>query len=751
MHIPKRIIRLAKDRALASFPALAEQTVVEADTLATRAMTDASSADLRNLNAVRAFLRGEGRALRERMERHFAALLERSMVTMHAQRLPPSQQIDYGALTLIDDDIVMRQIDVERMAGRLQAAESGPLGRVNLTIAVMHNDREARERENPFRPYLLARALYEALREMVFDEAQSKLLYDALGQAMANRLPGFYAGILAVFESGGVNARLNARPSAMSRAERQRLAWQMAARALAGAPLLDHPERAVHERLLPKLQRLREIGQAGAGDADGAGPGELSGARQQDLLDVIWNIFHPPMGALGAPAGQSAGGGQRVALKGLDEALLALQRGVAAGAPAPAPLSLREQVKDFFEEREQELTLDICALLFESIIHDDTLSEATRRSFLPLFLPFARAVLLEPSVMHDASHPVRRLIDRLGSLGANGAPELPSMAPLEPAIEATVGAVLNQFEDDTDLFGRAEQALGRHVEANLAALVPGIAICADAVAEAAADSARLAGAGVALSAALQPLQVDPRLADFVLGTWARVLSHPGPGATAAFAMLPELLWSAQEKAAPEERSALMRMLPELVKKVREGMASIALPEAPSKAAFDRLVAVHMDVLGGKQEVARRRMTLEQFRDHFRDFAIDERTGGRAGWVGGFELEAALARRAVAATLHVKAAARLAHSSDAELLSWARPGTPFEIEIDEQFRPALLCAAPAADSAFVFTIAGQPLPAIYLRDPLLEAMEQGRVRPLENAPLFDRAVDSLMAGAESLSS
>jgi len=736
MHIPKRIIRLAKDRALASFSMLAEQTVVEADALATRAMTDASSADLRNLNAVRGFLRGEGRALRERMDRHFAALLERSMVTMHAQRLPPSQQIDYGALTLIDDDIVMRQIDVERMAGRLQAAESAPLGRVNLTIALMHNEREARERENPFRPYLLARALHDALRELMFDEALSKLLYDALGQAMANRLPGFYGAILAVFESGGVSARLTARPAAMSRAERERLAWQMAARQLAGAPLLDHPERALHERLLSKLQRLRDIGQAG---------GDGAGTRQHDLLDVIWNIFHQP---LGAPAALAARGGQRVAL---DEALLALQRGVAAGARAPAPLSLREQVKDLFEEPEQELTLDICALLFESIIHDDILSESMRERFLPLFLPFARAVLLEPRIMHDASHPVRRLIDRLGSLGAGGAPDLPSMAPLEPAIEATVGAVLNQFEDDTQIFARADQVLGRHVEAKLATIVPGVALCAEAVAEAAADSARLAGAGVALSAALQPLQVDPRLADFILGTWARVLSHPGPGATAAFAMLPELLWSAQEKATPEERSALMRMLPELVKKVREGMASISLPEAPSKAAFDRLVAVHMDVLGGKQEVARRRMMLDQFRDHFRDVAIEEGAGGKDGWVGGFELEAALARRGVAATLHAKAAARLAQGSDAELLAWARPGTPFEIEVDQQFLPALLCAAPAADSAFLFTIAGLPQPVIYLHDPLLEAMEQGSMRPLENAPLFERAVESLMAGAESLSS
>ena len=235
MHIPKRIIRLAKDRALSSFSSLAEQTVVEADTMTTRAMSEASPAELRNLSTVRAFLRGEARTLRGRMDRHFAGLLERAMQTMHVDlRNTKNVEINYETLTLIDDDVVTRQIEVDRMVARLRDAEPIALGRVNLTIAMMHNDSDARERENPFRPYLLARSLYEALRELMWEESQSKLLYDTLGQAMALRLPGFYAGILEVFEAGGVTARLTARPSAMTRADIERAVEVMREAVLAG-------------------------------------------------------------------------------------------------------------------------------------------------------------------------------------------------------------------------------------------------------------------------------------------------------------------------------------------------------------------------------------------------------------------------------------------------------------------------------------------------------------------------------------
>ena len=795
MHIPKRIIRLAKDKAVLSFSSLAEQTVAEADAQMTREMNGAGPAEMRNLNQLRTFLRAEARALRTRMERHFAGLLERAMVTMHVdQRAATAKDIDYGSLTLIDDDVLVRHIEVERLVGRLRDAESGPLGRVNLTIAVMHDDREARERENPFRPYLLARALHEALRELMWEEAQSKLLYEALGLAMAKRLPGFYAGILDVFESGGVNARLTSRPTAMSRAERDRLAWQAAARRLAlggragggggsgsgsgggtgigdgghghgpdhghghpgghaggaGVDLIarlapDHPDFALQARMLPTLQRLRELHHASAEFAPGG--------QVQDLLDLVWDMFHQPRGAAVAPMIADAHGHDT--RNALDTVLLAIQRAVASGDQAPAPLGLRVLLADHPDkpagDSEQTRVMDVSALLFHSMVQDETMTAAMQHQFERLFVPFVRAALMEPELLHQASHPVRRVVDRLGSLGAIVSPELPAPVLAEGELDSIVGVILDRFDHDIRVFADAERVLDSRVKAQLRAIVPGFAVCAEAVAEAAADSARLAGAGVALSAALQPLQVDPRLADFLLGTWARVLSHPGANAVDAVSLLPDLLWSAQEKVTHEDRAALVKMLPELVRKVREGMASISLPEGPSKAAFDRLVAVHMDVLGGKQEFARRAMTLEEFRYYFSDFAIHEDVGASDGWVGGFELEAALSRRKAAATLHAKAAARMSQAADADLLSWARPGNPFEVKVGEAFVQAMLTAAPAGESAFVFAVAGQPQAEIYLRDPLLEAMEEGSLRPLENAPLFDRAVESLMAGAESLSS
>ena len=763
MHIPKRIIRLAQDRALSSFSVLSEQTVVEADALATKAMLDTAFGQRKELDEVRAFLRSEGRTLRTRIDRHFASLLERAMVTMHVDtRRSSNLDIDYATLTLIDDDVVVRQIEVDRVVARLRDAEPVPLGRLNLTIAVMHDDPDARERENPFRPYLLGRALYEGVRELVFDPARGKIVFDLLGQSMTRCLPGFYAGILEVFEAGGITARLVARPGAMSRAERERMAWRDAADQLrdwrpGGGPApvdVDYPDRA---RMLPLLERLRQFQQngGGGGGAGGGGGGMASGAgdavgREHDLVDVIWNLFHKPKSAPGAPA--DAPPAESDAGSPVEVALLKLQREIAAGGASPAPRALRDQLEAVATADELRL-VEVVILLFEAMLQDDMLSKPLQSQLARLLVPFTRAVLIQPDLLHDGRHPARALVDRIGSIGVGVTPDMEPYNAIDKEVQSVIGAVLELFANDMHMFSDAEHALDVHVSALLAASDPRIARCAAAVDEAQLASRRLAGATSSLSAKLQPLQIDPRVADFILGTWARVLSQPGEGSQASIALLPDLLWSAQAKVTPEERSAMMRMLPELVAKVRAGMASIWLPEAPSKAAFDRLVAVHMDVLGNKQALARQPLTLDEFRTHFADFAIDTaKVAGSAkdGWIGLFELEAAMIRRDAKIKLNARSAARMPQASDAEYLAWARPGNGFEIMVDDAYCQAVLSAVTDDNSAFLFTAAKGETQVLYLRGTLLDAFETTHVRPLEFAPLFDRAVSTLMAGAETLS-
>ncbi len=85
--------------------------------------------------------------------------------------------------------------------------------------------------------------------------------------------------------------------------------------------------------------------------------------------------------------------------------------------------------------------------------------------------------------------------------------------------------------------------------------------------------------------------------------------------------------------------------------------------------------------------------------------ITDQASGRDAWIGKFELEASLARRGVTVQLHARSAARLVQASDAEWLSWARPGTAFEIKVEGRYEQALLTAVSAGDTAYVTSSGG----------------------------------------------
>ncbi len=763
MHIPERLIRLAKQRALAGFSALVEKTLTATDALLSKA-AQLPATDQRGSNAARALLRSEGSKLRTRMSEHYAAYLDRAVETMHKDLRAGLHNINADNLTLIDDDVVIRQMEVDRLVMRLRDADSISLGRINLTIAQLHGESEVRERENPFRPYLLARALHEGLREIALDDATQKLLFDTMSVAMASQLQGFYPGILDVFESGGLTSRLTARPTAMTRAQRDRLAWQRASEQLLDHAEnvkrgIDNPQHAAQSRMLPKLRRLMTM-QAG----DGGAGGVRATPRHQahELQDLVWEVFKQPKLAKFPRLASGDGDGAPEPRSLLDMQLMQMQRAAARDLalddPATVqlqPLELREKITDTAASGPVKITLDLVSLLFESIVHDDHVPAPVRKQLGLLQVPFVRAALLDPSMLHESSHPARRLLDRIATVSA-GVPEGSAAFPaLQTQIGRALGAVLDQFDSDTSVFSDAEEALDMFVSKLMPSGDPALARCTQAICDAEAGAARLPDTVAALNELLDPLHVDPRLHAFVTDTWAGVLAYAAPQALAGLQeLLPELLWSAQEKTNPAERSVLMRMLPELVRRVREGLATIGLKELASKAALDLLVSVHMDVLGNKQFPAIRHMSLDEWRERFADFAP-----GRAPAampkntrveVTRAALDAALQRCSASATLFMEQSNTLPHASENEWLAMARAGAGFELMLDGTFTPARLSQVSPRRSLYLFSLDGKGKPVIFTRAALLEAMRSGALQSAEYAPLYERAVESLLAGADSLS-
>jgi hypothetical protein len=131
---------------------------------------------------------------------------------------------------------------------------------------------------------------------------------------------------------------------------------------------------------------------------------------------------------------------------------------------------------------------------------------------------------------------------------------------------------------------------------------PADAAVADRVADADREAAALATAGAVVASQIAAIKVPGFITDFLSGPWRGLLAkihhehgEDSPAWEAALGTMDDLVWSLRPKPT-EDRARLMRTLPELVRRLREGLANLEGPEEGQEEFFARLAECHVRLL-----------------------------------------------------------------------------------------------------------------------------------------------------------
>lgn len=796
------VIQAAKVDALFKFVELVGRMVQDAENNIVQTLaSNVSALDRRALNGARYFLQQDGTTLQKRLEEHFRDQMERAMRTMYTDLRTGLGNLSADMLTLIDDETVNRQIEVGHLVQRLRDACDENLGRLNIMIAQLHGDHEVRERENPFRPYLLARTLHDVVRTMVRDEDVASFLFEYLSNALAHHLSAYYAELCDVFHAAGIQSQLLARPTALKRYQRAQLAQQdrsaqFNSGANPGAPgSIYQGQRALPEnsnpRVMPGLQRLLELmQQAPAGPKGDSGQFSLDVENQNQseaFQDFVWNIFtpaqasalpthtvsHPP-----APVDSyAAEGGLQInprppASKALLSQLNEYQQLAARGEAVSQQISpdqnqlfvLREQIGAEDATKQERVAIDVIAVLFEFMLDDEQIPASLRAQIGRLQIPFLKAAMLEPELLQQARHATRQLLNRMGSAAVGSAPDTLMGRELATEIKRIVKKILDGFDRDVAIFSDCLEEFELFLAKNLRKVDSETTLSVAAMEEAETISVLMQNTSAALSKILTPLAIDQRVVDFILQIWTRVLvraslqeSKAGAGNSMSARyrdILPELVWSVQKKQTPADRNALMRLLPTLVKRLKIGLLMINLPEQECQQALDQLVAVHTHVLRNSDgDTTQNLPTLEGLRQLFSGLVIDPDS---TSWtaiaplqIQSALIETALAERGVSAGLDLKRDSIFSSVSDAKWLAQIQVGASVECRIDGKFQLARLIWIGKHQSLYMFTVDQTSKPMVYSSTSLSKSLHEGSIRLMESAPTFERAVESLLLSAEAM--
>ncbi len=771
----KRVFQLARDRALFGFSGLSQRMLKDADESLMQALSEARSMlDQKALKSARTMLQQDGNLLLKRLDAQFQAQLERAVRTMYTDLRPDITKLSADDLSLIDDEVVSRQIEVDRLLRRMRDANEEIIGRLNVIVAQLHGDRSARERENPFRPYLIARTLYEVLKESSTEEATAELLFEHLSNALIKHLPGYYTGIVSAFESGGIQAQYTLQRSRLVAGQRyfgalplgpEAAPEHLSARALAGmqsmmARLVDAPQTAslsdssqtASSEQPPSLQDFL-VKVLGAGQGQGTGAGGTGPGR--------------PFGTSPGTAGEAAADAHPLIAR-LNQVQSRVAAASKADAPVavPQPFGLAEQLDTQQASPLERIVIDVVAMLFDFLLGDEKIPDSLRRQLGRLQAPFLKAALLDAQLLQDGRHPARQLLNRLCGVAAGCDATNSFGAAVLEQTRQTVQYVLERFEHDTRAFRDALDEFERGMASHLRRAEDGTLRAAEALDRTEQAGMLLAATKSALTDLLAPLKTDARLVAFITNTWSRVLvrawmddGKPGKAGVVGFQqfreLLPELVWSVQEKQSPQERSALMRLLPELVKRLRAGLALIRLPENEARQALDHLVELHTQVL--RPGTAKRPQDLSSLEDLRGRFSLLSMDGAAAPWMHGAKLNVAEAAVASAleeagtkASLHLEGDPMLMEEGE-QFLAELLPGSCMKLPGTDVGGATLvrLHAITPQRSLYLFKHEKTGALSVYAPAALLAALMEGSLRPVEYAPLFERAVESMLAGAEAV--
>jgi hypothetical protein len=781
------VVQLAKERALFRFSALAFLMLQDANLSIAQASANAGTLqEQKTLSASKSFLQDQGQDFLKRLNASYVGYVERGMQTMYRDLRQNLAEISAETLTLMDDDTMTRHIEVERRVLRLRDADQQSLSRLNLMIAKIHGEHEIRERENPFRPYLMARALHDVLCGMVATNNICTMLFDHLSGALCNHLPEYFAAIRAVFESHGVHAQLLARPSALSKRDREMLAEPVNQAApnmlFTGAGIPDNFVLPAGASVAPSggfptisssaLEHIESLLEKNGIESSKDLPSQTA------LQDFVWKIFNQSAPGR-VPASNRLEDCNTIIpfqpdAHPLVERLQKLQKSVLTADTTQIERSfdLRDELglnsnEDTAVDENDRVAADVVDILFKFIAADESIPEKSRLQIARLQAPFLKASILDADVLQSPAHPARKLLNRVTSLSIGLDEKIEPGTTALKLITETINHILRDFTNDVDFFGTALRELNNKVGNMLRTFDSDVALAADALEEAEKDPDQydvvLGHTVAALRERLSTLQTDPRAEEFIIKVWSKVLAYVSQHASIEskpyLDAISELIWSVQINLDASERAALMRLLPKLAVRLREGLALIEMPEDESKRVQDTLVAMHSQVLRSVPDPLQYSMRLGSLVQHFAKMQIgapNETVAAlHAPMIPAPRLQSALQKFDVDARAYIDTDVGTLMSEDAQWLGGMKPGTSIEWWSERGYLPATLMWVDEPQSFYLFHIDPEKQPEdhpgllIYSSISLIKALREGSISMIEAAPVFDRAIESLLLNSEDV--
>jgi hypothetical protein len=471
---------------------------------------------------------------------------------------------DFSELSLVGDQDFEVDLAVDKATARMRFNCAEELVALDKRMASLLGRSDLSENDNPLGPRKLCEALLDGIANMQLEQSVRVVLLNQFDLVLTTELASIYQSVNRHLVDHGVLPDLKAGTKNRSRNPS----------AAGGAPSAP----AAGNDMIKLFEQI-----AGGVSHAGGGSAGIAGFNLVDSLAQLQS------GAMMLPNGGS------YELPMLDanviqNVLRNLQQSPVMRAASPLDAVL----------------VDAVAMLFDVVFDEAAIPDRLKAQIARLQIPVLKAAMLDRNFFSQSNHPVRRMLDAIAKLAIHLPDNEVGNARLE-TVSQIVGKVLDTFEKDLAVFEAAAaelEAMGETLDSTLEAAADA-GLQQDIAKINQFERAELAPVVVHdfINRALKEQAIAEAVREFLRRDWAQLLTsdyvkegEQGAHFNSHVETMRELVWSVQPKADMDARLMLVRILPGLLKRLREGVAEIELPQKLADHFFATLVILHANAV-----------------------------------------------------------------------------------------------------------------------------------------------------------
>ena len=526
--------------------------------------------------------------------------------------------VNFDDLELMDEAQINDSVERARARQVIVTAVEGPLADLDALVCTAQGLPRVQPEHNPLCPDVFLQALQSVVSQM---QVTPQVRHDWMGlmaQALGTELRSLYLAQIDQLKQSGVKPAGYAMRQATGEVVYVAPAEAGVSPGFAADNDLYVASASAGDPLLT-LDRLRRLLLGEFNDA--AAPAEThapANDSQESFADRFAREFEDPAQGLPHidPPGTDFAMTVPAAFEALQEMNQVGQMMERLGTPRPpaAPAAdghptaaQRAQVQGLG----QALSMEVVALMVDNIARDTRLLWPVQQFIRALEPALMQLALSDPRFFSHKEHAARRLLQDITDRSqAFNSPEAPGFQSFMRSLMHIAGPLATATIESADDFEQVLQQLHAKWAEKDQALKQERQRAIEALQH--AEQRHLLAAQISRELWLLPSmgKVPDAISRFLLGPWAQVMAEarlsakPGTTDPGRYQELVDaLIWSVQPELTRANTGQLARLLPKLLPKLREGLASIDYPADRTEAVFELLMQLHQQAFTPGPRVA----------------------------------------------------------------------------------------------------------------------------------------------------